>query len=146
MLRRASVAVAAVFVFLMLTAMGGKGGGFERAPRVDRNFSVVVTDVTGSKIGGEKFSWEGRTRFSGYMGAADVNIPFEKIREVSVGEKRDRKVRVTARLNDGGEAIFDVDAESRCYGESGFGTFMLTMSEIKSINFQGLKYNEGNNN
>jgi hypothetical protein len=106
---------------------------------VDKNFSVVVTDVTGNKIGGDKFSWEGRTRFSGYMGAADVNVPFERIREVSIGEKRDRNVRVTARLIDGSEALFDVDAESHCYGESGFGTFMLMMNEIKLISFQGVE-------
>ena len=70
------------------------------------------------------------------MGAADVNLPFEKIKEVTVGEKQDRKVRVTARLQDGGEAVFDLDADSRCYGEAVFGSFMLTMSEIKSISFQ----------
>lgn len=139
MLKRASIPVLALFIFLLLTAMGGKGGSFERAPRVEKNFSVVVTDVTGNKIVGEKFSWEGRIRFSGFMGAANVNVPFEKIRDVQIGEKRDRNVRVTAHLSDGSEALFDVEAGSQCYGESGFGTFMLTMGEIKSISFQGVK-------
>ncbi len=136
MLKRASSVVLVLFAFVMLTGMGGKGGGFERAPRVDKSFTVVVTDVTGNKIEGEKFSWEGRIRFSGYMGSADVNVPFEKIREVSVGEKRDRKVRVTARLIEGNDAVFDIDADSRCYGETGFGSFMLMMSEIKTISFK----------
>lgn len=139
MLKRSASLVLLMSAFVFLTAMGGKGSGFERVPRVDKNFSVSVTDSTGRTIQGEKFSWEGRLRFSGYMGAADVNLPFEKIREVSVGEKKDRKVHVTARLQDGSEAAFDIDADSRCYGEAGFGSFMLPMSEIKSISFKGVK-------
>jgi hypothetical protein len=119
--------------------MGGRGGGFERAPRVDKNFIVVVTDTSGNKIDGEKFSWEGRLRFSGYLGLAEVNLPFDRIKEVTVGEKRDRKVRITARLVDGSEASIDVDSDTRCYGEAGFGSFMLTMDEIKTITFKGLK-------
>ncbi len=139
MLKRASSVVFVLSIFVFLTAMGGKGGGFERAPRVDKNFQVVVTDTSGNKIEGEKFSWEGRVRFSGYMGLADVNLPFERVREVSVGEKRDRKVKLTARLVDGSETSIEVDADSRCYGEAGFGSFMYTMDEIKSITFKGVK-------
>ncbi len=119
--------------------MGGKGGGFERAPRVDKNFTVVVTDKSGNKIEGEKFSWEGRIHFAGYMGLAQVTMPFERVKELTVGERKDRKVRVTAHLTDGSEAVFDVDFDARVYGESGFGSFMLTMDEIKSISFRGSK-------
>ena len=79
MLKRASTVVLVLSFFVLLTAMGGKGGGFERAPRVDKNFTVVVTDASGNKINGEKFSWEGRIRFSGYMGLAEVNLPFDRI-------------------------------------------------------------------
>ncbi len=119
--------------------MGGKGGGFERAPRVDKNFSVTVTDVSGNKISGEKFSWEGRTRFSGYLGLAEVNLPFERVKELKVGEKKEKRVRITAHLADGSEVALDVDSDSRCYGEAGFGSFMLTMDEIKEISFKGMK-------
>ena len=122
--------------FLFLTAMGGKGGGFERAPRVDKNFSIIITDVSGNKISGEKFSWEGRVHFAGSFGMASITVPFEKIKEISVGEKKDKKVKITAKLKDGSEAAFDVDADSRCYGEATFGSFMLTMEEIKAISFK----------
>ena len=45
-MRRTSCTVFLLFLtFVLLTAMGGKGGGFERAPRVDKNFAVTVTDV-----------------------------------------------------------------------------------------------------
>jgi hypothetical protein len=128
-----------VSIFILLTAMGGKGGGFEKAPRVDKNYVVVVTDVSGIKIEGEKFSWEGRIHFAGYMGLAQVTMPFERVKELTVGGKKERKVKVTARLTDGTEVVFDVDADSRVYGESGFGSFMYTMDEIKSINFKGIK-------
>lgn len=139
MLKRASSVVFVLSLFVLLTAMGGKGGGFERAPRVDKNFTVVVTDASGNKITGEKFSWEGRIRFSGYLGLAEVNLPFDRIKELTVGEKKEKKVRVTAHLVDGSETVVDVDADSRCYGEAGFGSFMLTMDEIKAISFKGVK-------
>ena len=120
----------------LLMAMGGKGSGFERAPRVEKNFSVLVTDISGNRIEGDKFSWEGRIHLDGSLGMAQVVIPFDKIKELTVGEKRDRKVRVAVRLKDGGETTVDVDADARCYGEAGFGSFMLTMAEIKSVTFK----------
>jgi hypothetical protein len=120
----------------LLMAMGGKGSGFERAPRVEKNFAVQVTDISGKTIEGDKFSWEGRIHLDGSLGMAQVVIPFDKIKELTVGEKRDRKVRVTLRLKDGSEAMIDVDADARCYAEAGFGSFMLTMAEIKSVTFK----------
>ena len=136
-MRRTSLDVILLFLaFLFLTAMGGKGGGFERAPRVDKNFTVTVTDVSGNKINGEKFSWEGRVHFAGSLGMASINIPFEKIKELSVGEKKEKKVKVTVKLKDGSETLFDIDADSRCYGEAPFGSFMLTLEEIKNILFK----------
>ena len=139
MRKRLVSAALMVSVVILLTAMGGKGGGFEKAPRVDKNFMVVVTDVSGNKLEGEKFSWEGRIHFAGYMGMAQITMPFERVKELTVGEKKDRKVRVTARLTDGTDAVFDVDSDARVYGESGFGSFMLTMDEVKSISFKGIK-------
>jgi hypothetical protein len=135
MLQRALYAVFILSIFILLTAMGGSGG-FERAPRVEKNYAVVVTDTSGNKIEGEKFSWEGRVHFAGYLGMAQVTMPFEKVKELTVGEKKERKVKVTARLTDGTETSFDVDAKTRCFGEAGFGSFMLLMEEIRSITFK----------
>ena len=125
-----------ILTVLFLTAMGGKGGGFERAPRVDKSFAVTVTDVSGNKINGEKFSWEGRVHFAGSMGMASITIPFEKIKEISIGEKKEKKVKVTAKLKDGSETVFDIEADSRCYGEAPFGSFMLTMEEMRNVLFK----------
>lgn len=135
MLQRAFYTVIILAAFILLTAMGGTGG-FERAPRVEKNFAVAVTDVSGNKIEGEKFSWEGRIHFAGNMGLAQVTIPFDKVKELTVGEKRDRQVRVTVRLTDGSETKFDIDAKTRCYGTAGFGNFMLLMDEIKTVSFK----------
>lgn len=122
--------------FLFLTAMGGKGGGFERAPRVEKSFSVTVTDVSGNKVSGEKFSWEGRVHFAGNLGMASITVPFDKIKDVSIGDKKEKKVKVTAHLRDGSEASFEIEADSRCFGEAPFGSFMLTMEEIKGVQFK----------
>ncbi len=136
MLRRVAYTVFILCSAFLLTAMGGKGGGFERAPRVEKNYAVVITDASGNTIQGEKFSWEGRIHFAGYMGMAQVVVPFDKVKELTVGEKKDRKVKTTAHLVDGSETMFEMDADSRCYGEAGFGSFMLMMDELKSINFK----------
>ena len=136
MLQRAFYAVGILAACILLTAMGGTTGGFERAPRVEKNYVVVITDASGIKIEGEKFSWEGRIHFAGYKGMAQVTMPFDKVKELSVGELRERKVKVTVRLTDGTETSFDIDAKSRCYGEANFGNFMLLMDEIKTIVFK----------
>jgi hypothetical protein len=136
MLQKAFYGVIVLAAFTLLTAMGGSGG-FERAPRVEKNYAVVVIDASGKKIEGEKFSWEGRIHFAGYLGMAQVTAPFEKIKELTVGEKSDRKVKVTARLTDGTETNFEVDAKSRCFGEASFGSFMLQMDELKTVTFKG---------
>jgi hypothetical protein len=133
--QRAIYAILVLVAFTLLTAMGGTGG-FERAPRVEKNYAVIVTDTSGNSITGEKFSWEGRIHFAGYLGMAQVNMPFDNIKELRVGEKRERKVKVTARLMDGSETDFEVEAKSRCFGEAGFGSFMLQMDEIKTIAFK----------
>lgn len=135
MFQRVIYAVIVFAAFAMLTAMGGTGG-FERAPRVEKNYTVVVTDTAGNKIAGEKFSWEGRIHFAGYLGMAQATMPFEKINELHVGEKRERKVKVVARLMDGTETEFEVDAKSRCFGEASFGSFMLQMDEIRTVAFK----------
>ena len=135
MFRRFLQAVFMLAAFLLLAGMGGSGG-FERAPRVEKNYAVTLTDTSGTKIEGNKFSWDGRIYFSGYLGMAAVTLPFDRIRELTVGERKERKVRVTARLVDGTETSIDIDAKSRCYGETSFGSFMLQMDEIKTIVFK----------
>ena len=136
MMKKLSSLAFLLALFALLTAMGGKGGGFERAPRVDKDFSVTVTDQSGNKINGEKFSWEGRVHFAGSLGMASVNVPFERIKELTVGEKREKNVKVTAKLRDGSETVFEIEADSRCYGEASFGSFMLTMNEVRSVVFK----------
>ncbi|MDA8101037.1 MAG: hypothetical protein M0042_15570 [Nitrospiraceae bacterium] len=136
MRNRALIVVLAASALVFLTAMGGKGGGFDRAPRVDKNYAVTVVDLSGNTIQGEKFSWEGRLHFAGSLGMASVTLPFDRIKSITVGEKKERRVKVTARLKEGGEASVEVDADSRCYGDAPFGSFMLTMEEIKSVEFK----------
>ena len=135
-MKRSLVLALMILSFAFLTAMGGKGGGFERAPRVDKNFAVTVTDLSGNTIKGEKFSWEGRTHFAGRLGMANVNIPFERIQEIVFGEKAEKKIRAVAKLREGGESAIEIDADSRCFGEAPFGSFMLMADEIKSVTFK----------
>lgn len=125
---------ALLMTVILLTAMGGSGG-FDRAPRVEKNYSVTITDRSGSTITGEKFSWEGRIQFAGFMGLAQVVMPFDKIRDIVVGEQHEQKIRITAHLADGTEVVFDVEAKSKCFGEASFGSFMLRLDEIKTIVF-----------
>lgn len=135
MVQRLICIIAFFAAFLLLTAMGGTGG-VERAPRVDKNYAVVITDASGVKLEGEKFSWEGRIHFAGSIGMVQVTIPFDKVKELTVQDRRDRFMKVTARLVDGTETSFDIDAKTRCYGEAKFGTFTLMVEELKSVAFK----------
>ncbi len=137
MCSRAWYIVAVLSAAVFLTAMGGgKGGSFTRAPRVEKSYAVKITDTSGKTITGEKFSWEGRIHFSGQLGMAQVVIPFDKVKDLTIGAKEGRKVTVTARLKDDKTTIFELDVDSRCYGEARFGSFMLMMDEIQKIVFQ----------
>lgn len=133
---RARIVVLILPFVLFLMAMGGKGGGFERAPRVEKSYAVTVTDLSGNAITGEKFSWEGRIHFAGSLGMASITIPFERLKELSIGEKKEKKVTAVARMKDGSETKFEIDADSRCFGEASFGSFMYTMDEIKNVSFK----------
>ena len=84
MMKRVSSLVLLAMLALLLTGMGGKGSGFERAPRVEKNFAVLVIDTSGKSIEGDKFSWEGRIHLDGSVGMAQVVIPFDKIKELTV--------------------------------------------------------------
>jgi hypothetical protein len=134
MIKRVGSLVLLATLALLLMAMGGKGSGFERSPRVEKNFAVwsPIHRTRRSR----RFSWEGRIHLDGSLGMAQVVVPFDKIKEFTVGEKRERKVRVAVHLKDGSETTIDVDADARCYGDAGFGSFMLTMDEIKSVSFK----------
>ena len=136
MMRKAPIILFLLAAFIMTSAMGEKGSGFTRAPRVEKNFNVSVTDLNGRKIDGERFSWEGRIHFSGFLGMAQVTVPFERVKELNLGDKKDRNIKAIAKLKDGTEAAIDIEADSRCFGEAGFGSFMLKMSEIRSVVFR----------
>ena len=134
--RRTVAGTLLLSLFVLLTAMGGSGGGgFERAPRVEKNYTVVVTDLSGNTLKGERFSCEGRLHFSGYQGMAQVSIPFDKVSTLTFGDKRERKVKVTARLRDGSETSFEIEANSRLFGDTSFGSFQLRADEVKTITF-----------
>lgn len=135
MVQRVFSLVIILTAFILLTAMGGTGG-LERIPRVEKNYAVSITDSSGTKIEGEKFSWEGRLHFAGSIGMAQVTVPFEKVKELVVGERRERFVKITARLTDGTDTIFEIDAKTRCYGEAKFGHFTLLLEEVKTITFK----------
>ncbi len=53
MLQKAFYTVIVLAAFTLLTAMGGTGG-FERAPRVEKNYAVVIVDAVRQQDRGGK--------------------------------------------------------------------------------------------
>src|SRR3990172_6784700 len=130
-----------VLLFIFLTAMGGgRSGSFERAPRVDKNFAVIITDNSGNKIEGEKFSWEGRIHFSGYMGLAEVVVPLYQIQKTNFLEKKKTKKKKRGgrrvRRGGGGGRVVEGDAFAGFGGEGGWGGFRLPAHESKMVAFK----------
>jgi hypothetical protein len=127
--------VIAVVAFISLTAMAGSSG-FERTPKVEKNYAIVITDTAGNKIDGGQFSWEGHLYFGGHVGMAQVMIPFDKVNELNAEETSNGTVKATLHLADGSQMILKIDANTHCYGEAGFGSFMFSMKEINKIVFK----------
>ena len=127
--------VIALAAFIVLSAMAGSSG-FDRAPKVEKNYAVVITDMSGNKIEGEKFSWEGKLYFRGNVGMAQVVIPFDKVKKLNISEIKNDSVQAAVNLAGGSQTNLKIDASTRCYGEAGFGSFMLSMKEISKIVFK----------
>lgn len=124
-----------ITAFIFLAAMAGSSG-FEKAPKVDKNYAVVITDKSGNKIEGTNFSCEGKLYFAGQVGMAQALIPFDKARELSVGEVSENSAKAAISLANNSQTILKIDAKTKCHGEANFGSFMLLIKEINKIVFK----------
>ena len=127
--------IISIAAFIFLTAMAGSTV-FEKAPKVDKNYAVVITDKSGNKIEGANFSCEGKLYFSGQVGIAQAVIPFDKVKEFSVAEVSENSAKAAILLANGTQTTLKIDAKTKCYGEANFGSFMFLIKEINKIVFK----------
>lgn len=133
----------AVLLALALLAGGlmGLGGGSEQEegaiPIPSKSYTVSLRDNQGNTLQGERFTWEGKVHLRANFGNATITLPFEKLKslEISKGTTPDR-VKATALLRSGDTLDLTVDAKSKCYAETKFGSYEIFMADLASVEFE----------
>ena len=134
------------FTFLLLLlvpASYGLGGGSTETADVPipaKNYAATIVDRAGSTIQGERLSIDGKIYLKGLIGRAEVNIPFDKIKSVSVEQtvsKSDRDYLTSAVILLSGEKLdLLLAASTKVYGEASYGKFSLGIRDLQSITFK----------
>lgn len=123
-----------LFALVFLTAMGVNPDGEIPVPEV--NYSVIIKDHQDITTKCSNVTWNGRTNFSAKRGDGTVNIPFEKVREVSfVGSRTRVSIDAQVMLKNGEVIAITFSSEARLYGASSFGTYSISAKDIKELKF-----------
>jgi len=106
-------------------------------PKPGIDFSATVIDDQGISTKCRLVSWEGQLFFIGFRGRGAVSIPFEKVKKVVfIGESGSGKKDTQVTLRNGEVVAVTFDDESRFYGTTTFGTYKITVKNIKEIIFE----------
>lgn len=106
-------------------------------PKPDIDFSATVVDDQGISTKCRLVTWEGQLLFVGQRGKGSVSIPFEKVRKiVFIGEAGNGNRDTQITLRTGETVAVSFADESRFYGTTIFGTYKITVKNIKEIIFE----------
>lgn len=134
-MKRATLLILLISFWITLTAMGKPPEG--NIPKPETNFSATVIDDQDISTKCQHVSWEGKTFLAGWRGKGIVTIPFEKVkRVVLIGNVRDGKKDSQVTLKNGEVVAVTFNAESRLYGMTSFGSYMITVRNLKEIIFE----------
>jgi len=135
--RLAAVGMAVVW----LMGMGGGSSSTEKVlPIPDKNYTVTVTDSRGAKAEARRFTWEGKVHFQGQFGQATVTLPFAKVKTLQVqpaaptGSPSLILTKISLRTGETLDIV--LERTSKCYGETGFGTYEIFVRDISKIDFE----------
>jgi len=134
-MRRPLFAILFLSMWVVLTGMSQPPQGRIPTPEID--FAATFIDDQDISTNCREVSWEGKTFLTGMRGKGIVTIPFEKVKRVlfigGVLEGR-RDAQVT--LRDGEVVAVTFDSESRVYGMTSYGSYQITVKNLKEILFE----------
>lgn len=106
-------------------------------PKPETDFAATVVDDQGISTKCKFVSWEGQLFLVGTRGRGSVSIPFEKVKKVVfIGEAVVGKKDAQVTIKNGEVVAVTFDQESRFYGTTIFGTYKITVKNIKEIIFE----------
>jgi len=134
-MKKSSLPILFIALWFMLAAMGGMPS--EETPKPEIDFHATVIDNQNISTECEEVTWEGEIFFVATRGKGIVTIPFEKVKRVlfigSVSSGR-KNARIT--LRNGAVVAVSFDAKARLYGLTDFGSYRITVENLKEIIFK----------
>lgn len=128
-----------VFVFFVISGMGGIGGNDEenKLPKIPENFMVTITDTDGYTARLSQVSIADGLFFSGSIGKGKHVINFSEIKKVNINQIDEKSVEANISFNDGTSVSLITNGKSKLKGKSKYGVFIITLKDVKEINFLG---------
>lgn len=128
--------VLVVPVVAWATGFGGDAPP-SRIPIPARDFSATVEDHGGTVVEVDRASYNGEVFLYGKIGAAQVTIPFEKIKTITFAPHEDKDTRAaTATTLDGQVITVLVDDDLLCYGRTSYGNYSIEVKDLRRIQFK----------
>jgi len=127
----------------LLTAIFGLGMGnvgddsVIEIPEVARNFSVILTDISGMQINLTNLTCNGKTFFFGKLSKADASVDFADIGSVSFEKENNDYVKAVLKFKNGDTASLVMDKTHVCFGSSPIADIRIVISDIRQIEFHG---------
>jgi hypothetical protein len=132
-MKRQLVVICTILILMLsvsLIGMSGLGGSPNQS-QVSSVFKAKVTDITNNEVELGNVTIEGKTSFGGFLGKGRIQIPFEKIASIDIS-----KGNTCINFEDGGQ-VCNIKANdfSRLYGNTSFGSYQISLKDIKKIDF-----------
>jgi len=110
--------------------MSGLGTGPNQS-QISSVFKVKIVDTSNNEVEIGNVTIDGKTSFGGFLGKGRIQIPFEKIISIEIS-----KGNACINLEDGGN-ICNIKANdfSRLYGNTSFGSYQISLRDIKKLDF-----------
>ena len=146
MIRRVALPLLLLGLVVGLTPAGA-GPASERLRALDAEITAVVIDKQGVRTELTGFGpLFGPHFLSAYLGDAQVQIPYSKIRSFRVGELVDQFAPVDILMNDGSTVrvrLEAVDVSTMLAGNASFGYFKIKIGKIASCTMQAPERGDG---
>ncbi|MFQ5328421.1 MAG: hypothetical protein ACE5D4_00335 [Thermodesulfobacteriota bacterium] len=134
-MRRPLFAISFLCMWVLLTGMSQPPQGRIPTPEID--FAATFIDDQDISTKCREVSWEGKTFLTGMRGKGSVAIPFEKVKRVLfIGDVREGRRDAQVTLRDGEVVAVTFDSESRVYGMTSYGSYQITVKNLKEILFE----------
>ncbi|WP_027714713.1 hypothetical protein [Desulfuromonas sp. TF] len=135
-MKRFAVSMTILFTALLLTGMGGLGGGPEgTVPETKENIKARVFDRSGAVAELSQFSMDGNVFLMGKFGDGEVTVFFKDLRGVDFNQVTGEYIPAKLQLDSGDALDLKIRKRAVFYGSTGFGAYQIRARDIKRIEF-----------